>query len=93
MPRYDFKNKETNEIEEHQMSYTVYDQFLIDNPHLERYHSAENLPVPSDAMRLDVPGTKKCDPAFEKYVINRIKEKVPGNKLGERHKTHCSKEW
>ena len=91
MPRYDFRNTETGEITEHSMSYKEYDQFLLDNPQLERYHSAEHLHVMSDAIRLSVPGTKKCDAAFEHGVIDRIKASVPGNTLKDNHKTQGSK--
>ena len=35
MPRYDFLNTETNEIEEHMMSYTKLDEFKENNPHLK----------------------------------------------------------
>ena len=35
MPLYDFKNKETGEIEEHFMSYSAKPKFLEENPHLE----------------------------------------------------------
>lgn len=92
MPSYDFRNKDTGEITEHRMSHTVLDQFKDDNPHLEQYHSAKNLPIMSDASRMSVPGTKRNDSGFEKYVINRIKEKVPGNTLAG-HKTSGSREW
>ena len=90
MPTYPMRNIETGEISEHTMSYKDYDQFLSDNPNLERYHSAENLHVMSDAIRLNVPGTKTCDAAFEHGVIERIKATVPGNRLGETHKTKGS---
>ena len=91
MPRYDFRNIETGEISEHSMSYKEYDQFLLDNPQLERYHSAENLHVMSDGMRMSVPGVGKGDPAFEHGVIDRIKASVPGNTLKDNHKTQGSK--
>ena len=93
MPSYDFLNKNTNEVEEHRMSYAVYDEFITNNPHLERYHSAKNLPIMSDAGRMSVPGTMKADSTFEKYVINRIKEQVPGNTLKAGHKTKMNREW
>jgi len=35
MPVYEFKNKETGEIEEHIMKYSDKEQFIKDNPHLE----------------------------------------------------------
>ncbi len=81
MPTYDFLNKETKQIEEHRMSYTVLDEFIQNNPHLQRYHSAENLPVFGDVGRMSVPGTKTADSAFEKGVIQRIKDTVPGNAI------------
>lgn len=93
MPTYQFINKDTQEIEEHKMSYTVLEQFKTDNPHLERYFTAENLPIMSDANRMSVPGTKRYDSTFEKYVINRIKESVPGNNLAKSHKTSNLKEF
>ena len=93
MPTYTFINKNTNEREEHRMSYTVLDQFKVDNPHLEQHIFAEDFPVYSDGMRLSVPGLGKPDSAFEKYVINRIKEKVPGNTLAKGHKTKAPREW
>lgn len=93
MPTYDFLNKQTNQVEEHRMSYTVLDQFLQDNPHLQRYHSAENLPIFGDIGRMSVPGTKTADKAFEQGVIQRIKETVPGNTLHKSHKTKLPREW
>ena len=36
MPIYEFKNKETGEIEEHMMRISEQEQFLKDNQHLER---------------------------------------------------------
>ena len=93
MPAYEFLNKETNELETHIMSYTVYDQFKIDNPHLERYISAGNLPIMSDGMRMSVPGVGRADSTFEKYVINRIKENSPKNTVKDGHKTKAPREW
>lgn len=92
MPNYVFKNKTTNEIVEHSFSYKEYDQFLIDNPDLERYHSPENLPGMGEGIRMNTPGIGKPDSTFEKYVINRIKESVPGNTIGKYHKTKIPKE-
>ena len=36
MPLYDFLNKETGENEEHMVKLADYDQFIKDNPHLQR---------------------------------------------------------
>lgn len=94
MPTYTFLNKETESLEEHTMSYTKLDEFKESNPHLERYFSIEDFPVFSDASRMSVPGTKKADSTFEKYVIDKIKKTVPGNTLGRTHKTSSgNKEW
>ena len=91
MPSYVFKNKNTDEVEEHFMSYTKLDEFKEQNPHLERYFTPENLPGFGDGMRMNVPGISKGDPAFEHGIINRIKETVPGNTLHKSHKTQGSK--
>jgi hypothetical protein len=93
MPSYDFLNKDTGEVEEHRMSYTVLDQFKLDNPHLEQYHSAENLPIMSDGIRMSVPGIGKADSTFEKYVIGRMKESVGNNTIKAGHKTKAPREW
>jgi hypothetical protein len=90
---YTFRNKETQEITEVSIRLADYDQYLVDHPNLERYHSTETLPGFGDAMRMSVPGTMKADSGFEKYVINRIKETVPGNTLARTHKTVSNSEW
>ena len=93
MPTYQFRNRQTNEIEEHKMSWTVLQDFKENHPQLEQYFSAENLPVFSDAGRMSVPGTKTADKAFEQGVIQRIKDTVPGNTLAKSHKTKLIREW
>lgn len=93
MPNYDFFNKDTNEIEEHSFSYTKLDEFKENNPHLEMYFTGGNLPVLSDGIRLSIPGVKKCDSTFQKYVIDRIKHGVGENTLAETHKHQIPREW
>lgn len=93
MANYDFINKNTGEVKEYTMSYTKLDDFKENNPHLEMYFTGGNLPVLSDAMRMSVPGTKKADSSFEKYVIGRMKENVSQNTIKDGHKTVCSREW
>jgi len=93
MPRYDFKNSVTNEIETHTMSWVNLEQFKKDNPNLERYHSAENLPIFSDGIRMSTPGTGQPDSTFEKYVIQRMAETIPGNTIKANHKTKRPKEF
>ena len=93
MPTYDFLNTQTGEREEHRMSYTVLEQFKLDNPHLELHIFAENLPIMSDGIRLSVPGIGRADSSFEKYVINPMKERIPGNTIKAGHKTKAQREW
>ena len=89
---YTFLNKNTSEIEEHTMRLAEYDEFKLNNPHLERYFTADGIPGLGDGMRMDTPGVGKADSAFEKYVINRMKETIPGNTMGG-HKTKMQREW
>jgi hypothetical protein len=93
MPSYDFLNKQTNEIEEYRMSYTVLDDFKQQHPYLELYFSSENLPRFGDGMRMNVPGVGQPDARFEREIIGRIKEKVPGNTIKQGHKTKMPREW
>jgi hypothetical protein len=92
MTAYDFKNLNTGKIEEHRMSYTVLDQFLQDNPHLTRYHSADNLPIFGDGSRMSVPGIGQPHAAFETGVIQRMQETIPGNTMSG-HKTKRPREF
>lgn len=92
MPAYDFLNKQTDTIEEHRMSYTVLDQFLQDNPHFIRYHSADNLLIFGDGARMSVPGIGQPHAAFEHGVIQRMKDTIPGNTMSG-HKTKKPREW
>ena len=93
IPSYEFLNKDTNEIEEHRMSYKELDSFKENNPHLERHFSYENLPRFGDTMRMSINAGLKPDAAFEKGVIERIKRNVPGNTLARSHKTKLPREW
>jgi hypothetical protein len=42
---------------------------------------------------MSTPGIGKPDSTFEKYVINRIKETVPGNTVKAGHKTKMPREF
>ena len=90
---YTMKNKDTGEISDYTMRLTEYDDFLINNPHLERYHTYGNIPGLGDGARMNTPGIGRADSTFEKYVIQRIKDTVPGNTLGKTHKTKTQREW
>ena len=93
MSDYDFMNKVTGEVKEYSMSYTKLEEFKAANPDLEMYFGAAHLPVLSDGIRLSIPGVKKCDSSFQKYVIDRIRHGVGENKISETHKHQCPREW
>jgi len=73
MPKYDFLNTETNEIEEHMMSYTKLDEFKENNPHLKQQISALNI-VGGTGDRV------KTDSGF-KEVLSKIGEGHPSSPL------------
>jgi hypothetical protein len=91
MPTYAFLNKETDELEEHTMRISQYDEFKEQNPHLERY--IDEAPILGDGMRMSVPGIGQPDARFEREIIGRIKEKVPHNTVKSGHKTKMPREW
>lgn len=66
---YEFKNKNTGEIEEHIMRLSEYEQFKLDHPHLERV-------ITSAASVAYEPGTRlKVDDGFRE-VVARGEEKL-----------------
>jgi len=89
---YPFFNKNTGEVEEHTMRLSEYDKFKEDNPHLERYFSPENIVGLGDGQRMNVPGIGQAHMAFERGVIQRMKETIPGNTMSG-HKTKLPREW
>lgn len=89
---YPFFNKNTGEVEEHIMRLSEYDKFKEDNPHLERYFNMEGLAGLGDGMRMSVPGIGQAHMAFERGVIQRMKESIPGNTMSG-HKTNLPREW
>jgi hypothetical protein len=91
MPYYKFRNKETDEITEKLLKISELDTYKESNPNLESYIDA--VPMLGDGMRMSVPGIGQPDSAFEKGVIERIKQSVPGNTLAKNHKTKLPREW
>jgi hypothetical protein len=89
---YEFYNKQTDQVEEHTMRLAEYDDFKANNPHLERYFGTNSMPGLGDGMRMDTPGIGKADSTFEKYVIQRMKDTIPGNTMSG-HKTKMQREW
>ena len=92
MPIYEFLNNHTGEVEEHTMRISELDTFKENNPNLIRHFSPGNVPSFGDGMRMDTPGIGKADSTFEKYVIQRMKDTIPGNTMSG-HKTKMQREW
>lgn len=80
MPTYEFLNKKTKKIEEHEMSIKVYDEFKKQNPHLERYY--ETAPQFNYSGSGDLSG-KKTDNTW-KEVMHKIAEQNPRSPLAEK---------
>ena len=91
MPSYDFRNKESNLIETHVMSYKDLPKFKENNPHLETFIG--EVPAYGDGTRMSLSQVGKADSTFEKYIINRIAETVPGNTIKQSHKTKIPREF
>lgn len=89
---YTFLNNNTGEIEEHTMKLAEYDQFKLDNPHLVRYFAPQDVVGLGDGQRMSVPGIGQAHMAFERGVIQRMKETIPGNTMSG-HKTKLPREW
>lgn len=75
MPTYTFLNTETNKIEEHTCRMSEYDEFKINNPHLERYLG--EAPSVMDPVRA---GIKKPSAGF-KELLKNIKSKHRGSTI------------
>lgn len=89
---YTFLNNNTGEVEEHTMRLAEYDKFKEDNPHLVRYFAPEDVVGLGDGQRMSVPGIGQSHMAFERGVIQRMKETIPGNTMAG-HKTKLPREW
>ncbi len=79
MPIYTLRDKETQEIFERTMKISEYEVFMEENPNFERYYNT--MPLIGDSVRL---GIKKPPSDFQKNIIGRMKDSIPGNTLGDR---------
>lgn len=79
MPLYDLKNNETGEIFELSMSISAYEQYLKDNPHIQRHFATANRLIDEVAI-----GRKKPPIDFKEGVIDRIKRANPLHKMESR---------
>jgi hypothetical protein len=83
---YSFENTETNEEFELQMSYEDLKQFLVDNPKVNQTFRMNIV----DPVGI---GITKPPSDFQKYVLGRVRETVPGaNKSVLEKRWHIPKE-
>lgn len=85
MPAYDFLNTDTNEVEEHIMSYTKLDEFKANNPHLKQQVLSAPTTVGGIGDRV------KPDSGF-KEVMSKIASNNIDTPLGERYHRKSTKE-
>ena len=85
MPAYDFLNTETNEVEEHIMSYTKLDEFKENNPHLKQQILGAPMTVGGTGDRV------KVDGGFND-VLQKIGSNHVDSPMGERYHRKSSKE-
>lgn len=76
MPKYTFLNKDTEEVEEYYFNISSYDQFLTDNPHLERYFEQGTGFAMGDSVRL---GIRRNDDGFREVVSKIAKANYKSN--------------
>ena len=67
---YTFLNTETQQVEEHSMRMSEYDEFKEKNPHLDRYHEPGRGPAMGYSVRL---GIRKPDNGFRE-VLSKISD-------------------
>lgn len=77
MPTYTFRNSKTEEIEEHTMSMSKYDDFVKENSHLSRHFTLNDITL-GDPVRL---GIRKTDDGF-KEVLSKINSANYRSNLG-----------
>ena len=68
------------------MKLSEYDDYVTNNPHMERYHGEP--PSIGDPVRL---GVIKPPSDFQKYVIDGIQRRNPGASRGSKY--GIPKEW
>ena len=79
MPTYNFRDIETGEIEEHLIKLADYDQFLQDNPHLQRIIEGASLSFSGTKSLIN-----RTDNTW-KEVLSKIGEQNPHSPLAQQH--------
>jgi hypothetical protein len=72
MPNYTWKNKQTGEEHTNSMTMAEHEEYTKSNPHLEQVLRNFTMVDPVNI------GVTKPPSDFQKYVLGRVKEKMPG---------------
>ena len=86
MPTYDFKDKETGEIQELFMKISEKEQFLKDNPNLEQVISAPNM-----ITRRDGDVLKKAGAGWNE-VLQKVGEHYPDSEVAKKNVRRTAKQ-
>jgi hypothetical protein len=70
MPTYTFRNKDTGEIFDHVMRMSEYDDYMKNNPHVERHFESASAVVDPHSL-----GIQKPPSDFQKYVVDSIQRR------------------
>lgn len=77
MPRYNFKNINTNEEIELEMKIAELDEFKKNHPELQQILNKLSM---GDPVKL---GVKKPPSEFQRDVIGKIHKNTPGSRIGQ----------
>ena len=88
MPKYLFVNLDTEELEEHNLKISEYDQFKADNPHLERYIDGASMICWRGTGDF---GNKKPDDTW-KEVLAKVAEQNPRSPFAREHGRRSAKD-
>ncbi len=72
MPNYTWRNKETGEEHTNTMTMAEHEEYYKNNPHLQQVLLNFTMVDPVNI------GVTKPPSDFQKYVLGRVKEKMPG---------------
>ena len=87
MPIYSFRDKDTQQEFEVTLSMLEREEFLSLNPHVEQILTRMNVVDPVGI------GVTKPPSDFQKYVVKRIADGVPGATAVNNKRWEASREW
>jgi len=86
LPNYTWENKETGEEHTNTMTIAERDEYEKNNPHLRQVLRNFTMVDPVNI------GVTKPPSDFQKYILGRVKEKVPGASAVGNKRWHIPKE-